>query len=61
MEGAALVPEGVRCPSVRECKGRRTGVRGEGEGGGGEHSYRGRGRGDGIEGFQKGDLERRSV
>jgi hypothetical protein len=35
--------EGLRCPSVGECQGGRTGV------GGGEHPHRGRGRVDGIE------------
>jgi hypothetical protein len=47
--GVALRPEGVRCPSVGECQGRKAGV----SGWVGEHSCRGRELGDGT-GFLKG-------
>jgi hypothetical protein len=42
--GEALGPEGVRCPSVEQCKGEKIGV------GGwlGKHPHRSRGRGKGI-------------
>jgi hypothetical protein len=49
VEGAVLGPEGVRCPSVGKCQGRKAGVGGLV----GEHPHRGRGGG-----FWKGDLER---
>jgi hypothetical protein len=55
MGGEALGPGKVRCPSVGECQC--------GEGGAGgwvvvEHPHRSRGEG-GIEGFQRGNQERR--
>jgi hypothetical protein len=45
--GAALTPECVRCPSVKECQGRKTGV-GKWVG---KHPHGGWVRGDGIEAF----------
>ena len=50
MGGAGLGPEGVQCPSLGECYGRKT------EWGG--HPHRGRGGEDEIGGLQRGDLER---
>jgi hypothetical protein len=49
--GEALGPEGVQCPSVGECQGRRTGVGGSTliEAGGGEMGWRS---------FWRGDVER---
>jgi hypothetical protein len=52
--GEALGPEGVQCPSVGECQGRKTGAGGWV----GEHPHRGRRGGDGIGGFRRGDLEK---
>jgi hypothetical protein len=48
VEGEALGPESVQCPSVGECQDGKT------RGGGrvGEHPPRGRRRGNGIEGLQ---------
>jgi hypothetical protein len=54
--GEALGPEGVRCPNVGECQGRKTGV-----GGWGEHPPRDKGKGYGIEGFWRGDLSRDNI
>jgi hypothetical protein len=54
VRGETLGPEDVRYLSVRECKGRGTGV-GRWVG---EHPHRCGGRGDGIGGFLGGDLER---
>ena len=51
MEGAALGPEGVRCPSVGECQGWKAGV----DGWVGEYPQRGSGRVDGIGSFGRGD------
>jgi hypothetical protein len=51
--GEALGPEGIHCPNVEECQGRKTGVDGAGE-----HPHRGRRKGNGIGGLQRGDLER---
>jgi hypothetical protein len=55
--GEALGPEGIQCPSVVECQGRKMGVGGWF----GEHIHRDRKRGDGIGAFQKGDLERGNI
>jgi hypothetical protein len=52
--GATFWPDGVQYPSVGEFQGRKVEVGGWE----GEHPHRGRGRGDGIESFQRGDLER---
>jgi hypothetical protein len=55
---AALGPEGALCPSVGQCQGRKMEVGGWVE----EHPHRGGGGGeDGIEGFQRGDLERGNI
>jgi hypothetical protein len=50
--GAALGPEGVRCPSVGKCQGRKTG------GGGWGSTLIEAERGDRIGGFWRGDLDR---
>ena len=51
VEGVALGPEVVQCPSVWECQGRKVGV------GEGEHPHISRWREYGIEGFYRDDLE----
>jgi hypothetical protein len=53
VEGEALGPEGVLCPSVGECQGRESGVGGWV----GEHTHRSRGKVGGIGGLQRGNQE----
>ena len=54
MGAVDLGSEVIRCLSVGECQGRKVGV-GDWVG---EHLHRGRGRENGIEGFQREDLEK---